>query len=154
MGLITKSLIGLKMSNGELRKMSLAPMKRSGQRVRGLDRSRPWQTDGTAQSVPRPSTRPATSRTFRPPHTCSESTTGSNGTWGGEVWKTTSGRRESEREKSWSWVQFREPDRSLLGLGAQVFERSFERGRPGDQDHVISYSQAAQRRIRPATFGA
>src|SRR4029077_5773904 len=63
-----------------------------------------------------------------------------------------SGSRGSEPAKLLSYVQFREPERSLLGLGAQVVEGHVERSGAGDQDHVISYSQAEEGRIRSEQF--
>src|SRR6059036_1681762 len=44
--------------------------------------------------------------------------------------------------------QVGEPERSQRSLRPEVGERNFERRRAGDQDHVISYSPAPQRRIR------
>src|SRR4029077_274326 len=79
---------------------------------------------------------------------CTASTTGSSDTRVAGPSRTTSGSRESGRAGSWSLVQLGEPERSLFGLFAKVGERHFERGRAGDQDHVISYSHPGQRRIR------
>src|ERR1700674_1076010 len=132
--------------------MSTSPMNGNGRGFRGQDRSRPWRTDDSARCVPPPSTHPSASRTFRPLHTCTQSTRGNSGTTAEAAWKTTSGSRVSKRAKPLSYVQFREPERSKLGLGAQLVERHFERSRAGDQDHVISYSQAEQGRIRSEQF--
>src|ERR1700693_1162479 len=129
-------------------------MAAGGAAVREQDRSRPWRTDGTARSAPRPSTRPAANHIFPRPHMCSESTTGNSDTRVARSWRKTSGSRESDQAGSLSWVQLREPERCLHGLLAKVGERYLEGRRSGDQNHVISYSQAGQRRIRSEQLDA
>src|SRR5438477_2542673 len=52
-----------------------------------------------------------------------------------------------------SWLELGEPERSQRRLRLQVGERHLERRRAGDQDHVISYSHEAQRRIRSEQSG-
>src|ERR1700730_8523940 len=123
-------------------------MSAGGTAVREQDRSRPWRKDGSARSAPPPSSRPAASHIFPLPHRCSESTTGSSDTTAEGPWRKTSGSRESDQAGSLSWIQLREPERCLRRLLAQVGERYVEGRRSGDQNHVISYSQAGQRRIR------
>jgi len=128
--------------------MSALQCSGQGVGVREQDRIRPWQTGGTERSAPLPSNHLAASHTARPLRTCSASTKGSSGKMAEGSSRTTSGSRESERAESWSSVELREPERCLRGLLAQVGERHFERCRASDQYHVISYSQAGQRRIR------
>jgi hypothetical protein len=113
----------------------------------GPGRNRLWQKGGSVRFAPRPSTRLGASHTSQSPHTCNGSRTGSNGTTAEGSSRTKPGNRESERGTAWSRAALRELERSLFCLGHEFGEIKFERRRPSDQDHVISYSHAAEWRI-------
>src|SRR5713226_2351796 len=129
-------------------------MKSGDVSIKERDRSRPWRTGGTERSGPPPSIRPAASRISLPPRTCTASKGGSSDTREAGSWRKSAGIRESWPRGRSSSIQPGEPERCLLGLRFQVGEGQRERCGTGDQDHVISYSQAAQRRIRSEQISA
>src|SRR5438132_5729169 len=79
---------------------------------------------------------------------CNASKTGSSDTRAARSSPASLDNRGSAAGEVSSWLEIGEPERSQRRLRLQVGDRHLERRRAGDQDHVISYSHLAQRRIR------